>query len=294
MRRSGRQLLQCASQGVEISLIQVEELRRRCEELLHELGFHLHATRRQHDELDAAVVRHAATLGEAGLLETIDDPGGVGRIAFPLVGKRPHRPAVLRVEACERPRIVRGESAPTQASGARRRRTHQKIEHQLPDAAGGFGLRRIGHAPAYPAARSDSISSIVDYLIYLTLFKYCRTFARRKRPLMLRVVLIFLHVMGAIGVFAALAIEGAVLLQIRRAADGAQLRTALEPYALVPRVAMPSLGVTLLTGIYLTATVWGWHAAWIDVAFLGVITTAAIGATMTRSSMTRLTRSLSL
>lgn len=111
---------------------------------------------------------------------------------------------------------------------------------------------------------------------------------------MLRVVLIFLHVMGAIGVFAALAIEGAVLLQIRRAADGAQLRTALEPYALVPRVAMPSLGVTLLTGIYLTATVWGWHAAWIDVAFLGVITTAAIGATMTRSSMTRLTRSLSL
>jgi hypothetical protein len=41
---------------------------------------------------------------------------------------------------------------------------------------------------------------------------------------MARTVLVFMHVTGAIGVFGALAIEGAVLLQIRQSADSAQLR----------------------------------------------------------------------
>jgi hypothetical protein len=78
---------------------------------------------------------------------------------------------------------------------------------------------------------------------------------------MVRTVLVFMHVTGAIGVFGALAIEGAVLLQIRQSPNSAQLQTVLTAFRLVPRVAIPSLLVTILSGLYLTATVWGWRAA---------------------------------
>ena len=109
---------------------------------------------------------------------------------------------------------------------------------------------------------------------------------------MVRVVLLFIHVTGAIGVFGALAIEGTVLLQIRAATDSAQLRAALNTFGLVPRVAMPSLLVTLISGMYLTATVWGWRSAWIDVAFLALFTTAVVGAAVTRPSIARLEKTL--
>jgi hypothetical protein len=46
-------------------LIDVEELRRRCQELLHQLRFRLHAARREYHELDAAVVRNGSPLGKA-------------------------------------------------------------------------------------------------------------------------------------------------------------------------------------------------------------------------------------
>lgn len=108
----------------------------------------------------------------------------------------------------------------------------------------------------------------------------------------LRVVLLFIHVTGALGIFAALAIEGAVLLLIRRATDAPQLRAALNTYGLVPRVGMPSFLVTLTSGLYLTASVWGWRVAWIDVAFLALIATAVIGAALTRRSIARLETTL--
>jgi hypothetical protein len=109
---------------------------------------------------------------------------------------------------------------------------------------------------------------------------------------MVRTVLVFIHVTSAIGVFGALAIEGAVLLQIRRSADAAQLHTALNNGRLVPRVAIPSLLATILSGLYLTATVWGWRAAWIDVGLLGLIVTAAIGAAATGPRIARLQNTL--
>jgi hypothetical protein len=109
---------------------------------------------------------------------------------------------------------------------------------------------------------------------------------------MVRVVLVFIHVTGAMGVFAALAVEGAVLLQIHRATDAPQLRAALHAFGLVPRVGMPSLLVTLISGLYLTASVWGWRVAWIDVAFLAMIATAVIGAALTGPRIARLEKTL--
>jgi hypothetical protein len=109
---------------------------------------------------------------------------------------------------------------------------------------------------------------------------------------MVRTVFVFIHVTSAMGVFGALAIEGAVLLQIRRSADSTQLRAALTDFRLVPRVAIPGLLLTTLSGLYLTTTVWGWRAAWIDVALAGLMAPAAIGAATTGPRIARLRTTL--
>jgi hypothetical protein len=109
---------------------------------------------------------------------------------------------------------------------------------------------------------------------------------------MVRVVLLFIHVTGALGVFSALAIEGAALRQIRKAADSTTLGAALDAFGLVARVAAPSLVATLGSGIYLASAVWGWRAAWIDVAFPALIATAVIGTVFTRPAITRLEKTL--
>ncbi len=111
---------------------------------------------------------------------------------------------------------------------------------------------------------------------------------------MTRIVLVFVHVTSAMGIFAALAIEGAMLLQIRRSLDTTQLRAALTGFRLVPRVALPSLVFTLLSGLYLTTTVWGWTAAWIEVAFPTLIVIAVIGAITTRPRIARLQNALNV
>jgi hypothetical protein len=68
-------------ESFKIPLVHDEEVPRRSQELLHQLRLRPHATRREDDQLDAAVVRNRAPLGEAELLETIDDPRRVGRVA---------------------------------------------------------------------------------------------------------------------------------------------------------------------------------------------------------------------
>ena len=96
---------------------------------------------------------------------------------------------------------------------------------------------------------------------------------------MVRSLLVFIHVSSAMGVVGVLAIEGVFLLQLRRAVNPSQVLIALNAFHVIPRVAIPSLLVTILSGTYLTATVWGWRAAWIDVAFASLIANAVIGAT---------------
>jgi hypothetical protein len=111
---------------------------------------------------------------------------------------------------------------------------------------------------------------------------------------MVRTVLVFVHLISVMGVFGALAIEGAVLLQVRRSADLAQLRTAVNEFRLVPRVAIPSVLATILSGLSLAAAVWGWRAAWIGVGLLGLIVTAVIGAAATGPRMARLQKTLDI
>ena len=73
----------------------------------------------------------------------------------------------------------------------------------------------------------------------------------------LRSLFVFIHVVSAMGVFGTLAIEGALLLRLRRVADTADVLDALNGFQLLRVLAPLSLGPTVLSGMYLVRTVWG-------------------------------------
>jgi hypothetical protein len=107
---------------------------------------------------------------------------------------------------------------------------------------------------------------------------------------MLRPLLLFIHVLSAMGVFAGLGVEGLVLFQLRRAAGAADVGAALRGYDLVRRVGSISLIATLLSGLYLAIAFWGSRGPWISVAFVSLLLLGAIGGVMTGRTVSRLTK----
>jgi hypothetical protein len=104
----------------------------------------------------------------------------------------------------------------------------------------------------------------------------------------LRSLFVFIHVVSAMGVFGTLAIEGALLVRLRRVADTADLLDALNGFRLLRVLAPFSLGLTVMSGMYLVRTVWGWHAAWINVAFVRLVLAVVAGVTTTAVRVTHL------
>jgi hypothetical protein len=86
---------------------------------------------------------------------------------------------------------------------------------------------------------------------------------------------LFIHVLSAMGLFGAIALEGAMLARHRleretRGTDAVDARLA-------GRLGGISMLALVASGGYLMATVWGWRAAWLDVALLTIVATVAIG-----------------
>ena len=90
---------------------------------------------------------------------------------------------------------------------------------------------------------------------------------------------LFLHIVGALGLVAVLAVEWAGLAQLRRAARVVQVRDSVRLLA-GPRVlGGPAALLILLTGIHMTATRWG-PRGWIIVGLAGMVIIAILGAAM--------------
>lgn len=109
---------------------------------------------------------------------------------------------------------------------------------------------------------------------------------------------VFVHVTAAMGLVAALAIEGALLRQVRRAQPVAvghrgAVDAALDGFGLVSRLGGLSLLAVLLSGGYLAAGL-GRAAggAWIGASLAGLVLVALIGATVTRRGLARLRAAL--
>lgn len=93
-------------------------------------------------------------------------------------------------------------------------------------------------------------------------------------------VSVFLHIVGAVGLFAAVALEWAGLLGLRRSRTVPQVREWAGLLRAFRRVERPAALVILVTGLYLGITRWG-HHAWIGLGLLGLVLIAALGALLT-------------
>jgi len=90
-------------------------------------------------------------------------------------------------------------------------------------------------------------------------------------------IVLFLHIVGSLGLFGAFALEWASLESLRRATTLGQAREWLRLAGSTRQVGFPSLLTVLVTGIIMTASRWGWQG-WIGVALLSLVPIAVLGA----------------
>src|SRR6266511_3753344 len=93
-------------------------------------------------------------------------------------------------------------------------------------------------------------------------------------------IVVFLHIVGALGLFAALALEWASILSLRRATIADHAREWARLLASLRLVGAPALLTILVTGIYMMATRWGGQG-WIGVGFGGLVLVAVLGGILT-------------
>jgi hypothetical protein len=105
---------------------------------------------------------------------------------------------------------------------------------------------------------------------------------------MSRLIAVFLHVTSAMGVFRALGMEGVALYQYRRARNAAQVQTASNGFQTAHRWAPITGAATIISGIYLTQTVWGWRAAWINTALVCTLLVALLSGITASPQLTRM------
>lgn len=99
--------------------------------------------------------------------------------------------------------------------------------------------------------------------------------------------LVFVHVLAAMGLFAAIGIETVALARLRRAERVAEVRAWLGLYDTSFRLGGISMLVILVSGIWVAATVWG-HQAWLAAAFVGAVAMGAMAGALTSRQVRRL------
>ncbi len=104
-------------------------------------------------------------------------------------------------------------------------------------------------------------------------------------------IALFLHIVGALGLFVALGLEWTSLLLLRRATTTEQVRERMRIASGVRGVSGAALATLLVSGIYLTATVWG-GVAWIAVALGAMVLMAVLGAALSGPRMAAIGRAV--
>jgi uncharacterized membrane protein len=93
-------------------------------------------------------------------------------------------------------------------------------------------------------------------------------------------ILHYVHVVGAIGYSAGALISLLGLSPLRRARSVQEARSVLAPVELAGTLSGISLLLTIASGLYLTATEWGWQTGWIDVTLGSLVLLLAMGVLM--------------
>jgi hypothetical protein len=100
------------------------------------------------------------------------------------------------------------------------------------------------------------------------------------------VLIHFLHVVGALGMAAAYAVEAAGLAGMRGSTSGQEARAWLQTRRWVLMLGPTSMGLVLATGVYTIVVAWGW-AGWIVISFASLLGIALIGSILTGIPMAR-------
>jgi hypothetical protein len=91
-------------------------------------------------------------------------------------------------------------------------------------------------------------------------------------------IILFLHVAAVLGLFASLSFEVLSLFHLRRASDLSDVQRWIDPVPGIPLLAIGSIFVVLLSGIYLAVRMSAFEMAWPKVAVLGLLLIAPFGA----------------
>lgn len=103
---------------------------------------------------------------------------------------------------------------------------------------------------------------------------------------------LFIHVISGIGLFLALAAEGAIVFRIRSAQSVGETRFFIRVFQRLRIIAIPSFLGVLLGGMYL-ASKWGRGIFWIPLALGGTLLIMLIGGLVTGRRIARLRKVLS-
>ena len=104
-------------------------------------------------------------------------------------------------------------------------------------------------------------------------------------------IALFLHVVGALGFFTALGLEWTGLRQIRSATTSEQVRAWMRISKSARRVGIASMLTILVSGFYMTATVWG-GVAWIIVALGALVLLVVLALALTGPRMAAIGRAM--
>lgn len=97
---------------------------------------------------------------------------------------------------------------------------------------------------------------------------------------MLYSIALFLHVLGALGLFIALGVEWTSLRNLPHATNAREARGWLGLFLVLRRLYPFSFFAILVSGIYMMAVFWG-GAPWIVIGFFGLLALPAIAGVMT-------------
>ncbi|MBZ5563334.1 MAG: DUF2269 family protein [Acidobacteriia bacterium] len=101
---------------------------------------------------------------------------------------------------------------------------------------------------------------------------------------------LFVHIVGALTLFMALAIEWSSLRQMHRTGSSAQASLSIKMSSSLPPVNMASMLVVLLSGGYLASRMEAWRDPWIWAALAGMFSIGGIAVTLTRRRMEEIRR----
>lgn len=104
--------------------------------------------------------------------------------------------------------------------------------------------------------------------------------------------ILFIHVLSAMSLFAAFALEAAVLLRIRSSLNAEQARLGVLSFHRLRGIAMPAFLGVLASGLYL-AYLYGGGTGWIPASLIATLLVMVVGGTVTGIKMARLKKLLS-